>query len=195
MYEKHLYQNAGRFIDPHTMVWTRLLDAPVARVWEAVSTKQGLDAWWLCPVEIDLRPGGKFSHHWEDTIADLKEPEFIDFGRDPSGGAFMRFELRAEGGGTIFSFIDTWGKDAVVVPENSQLPASAGAIDTVQPGGPGTPWSGVAGGWHNTIDHLEAYISGKDIDRSNADWAERCRFYAVYLAEHFRWLELVSSTP
>jgi len=68
-----MLENAGRFIDRHTMVWMRKLDVPVARVWEAVSTKQGLDKWWMCPVEIDLRPGGAFSHHWENTITDYKD--------------------------------------------------------------------------------------------------------------------------
>ena len=60
----YMLENAGRFIDSHTMVWIRKLDAPVAQVWEAVSTKQGLEEWWMGrSVEIDLRPGGAFSHH------------------------------------------------------------------------------------------------------------------------------------
>ena len=68
-----MFENAGRFIDRHAMVWIRKLDVSVEQVWKAVSTKQGLDEWWMCPVEIDLRPGGAFSHHWENTIMDLKE--------------------------------------------------------------------------------------------------------------------------
>jgi len=64
----YMLENAGRFIDSHTMVWIRKLDVPVAQVWEAVSTKQGLEEWWMGrSVEIDLRPGGAFSHHWEST--------------------------------------------------------------------------------------------------------------------------------
>ncbi len=53
-----------------------------------MSTKEGLDEWWICPVEIDLRPGGVFAHHWKNTITDLGEREYIDFGGDPfkSGG-------------------------------------------------------------------------------------------------------------
>ena len=63
MFASDLYQNAGHFINRHNMVWIRKLEVPVPQVWEAVSTKQGLDAWWIVPVEIDLRLGGAFSHH------------------------------------------------------------------------------------------------------------------------------------
>lgn len=37
-----MLRDAGRFIDRHSMVWMRWLDAPVERVWEAVSTQEGL---------------------------------------------------------------------------------------------------------------------------------------------------------
>ena len=60
MFERDLYENAGKFINRFTMVWIRKLNVPIKHVWEAVSTKQGLDEWWMCPVEIDLQPGGAF---------------------------------------------------------------------------------------------------------------------------------------
>lgn len=186
MFESDLFENAGRFIDRHAMVWIRKVDVPVTQVWEAVSTKQGLDAWWMCPVEIDLRPGGAFAHHWENMITALKEHEYIDFGGDPFGSGGMRFELKADGQGTVFSFLDNWAEDAV--PEKTILPEGAEAIDIYQPGGPGTPWSGVAGGWHGSIDELETYLTGKALNHSYEDL---CRFYAGYLADHFRWLELM----
>ena len=176
-----MLENAGRFIDPHTMVWMRKLDVPVARVWEAVSAKQGLEKWWIVrSVEIDLRPGGAFSHHWENTITDYKENEYIDFGG-------MRFELKADGETTVFSFIDNWAEDAV--PGKTMLPEEEAAIDAHQPGGPGTPWSGVAGGWHGMIDALETYLTGKTFDNS---WEDLCRFYAGYLTDHFRWQKLMA---
>jgi uncharacterized protein YndB with AHSA1/START domain len=176
MFERDLFENAGRFIGRHAMVWIRKLDVPVAQVWEAVSTKQGLDQWWMCPVEIDLRPGGAFSHWWENTISDLKEQEYIHFADDPFGSGGMRFELKPDGAGTVFVFLDTWAEDAV--PEDSVLPAEADAIDTLQPGGPGTPWSGVAGGWHGSIDALETYLTNNTIDHPYEDL---CTFYADYL--------------
>jgi uncharacterized protein YndB with AHSA1/START domain len=186
LFENDLFENAGRFIGRHAMVWIRKLDIPVTQVWQAVSTKQGLDKWWIRPVEIDLRPGGIFAHHWEDTIVDLKENEYIDF-RHAFGG-ILRFELKADGEGTVFSFLDTWAEDAV--PEKTILPDEADEVDIYQPGGPGTPWSGVAGGWHGSIDHLETYLTGKVLNHS---YEHLCRFYAGYLADHFRWRELTSA--
>lgn len=186
MFTQAFFGNAGRFIDRRTMVWIRKFDAPVAIVWTAVSTKQGLDEWWMRPVEIDLRAGGKFSHHWENTITDLKENEFIDFSV-PAGTGGMRFELKADGKGTVFSFID-WMPEGIL-PDETMLPQTAGAIDTIQPGGPGTHWSGVAGGWHDSMDALETYLTGKAFEHSYEDL---CKWYAGYLADHFRWRALVS---
>ena len=180
MARNDLVENAGRFVGRHAMVWTRGFDVPVEQVWEAISTKDGLDKWWITPVEIDLRVGGLFSHHWENTILDLKECEFIDFGG-------MRFEIKAVAATTVFSLLDVWQEDAV--PPGSEL-SGRDAVDTVQPGGPGTPWSGVAGGWHCAIDDLETHLTGKAFEHSFED---RARFYADYLTDHFRLLAYVSS--
>ena len=185
--ENDTLENAGRFLDRHAMVWIRKLDLPASQVWEAVSTKQGLDAWWISPVEIDLRPSGAFSHHWGNTITDLKEFEYIDFCGDPSRSGGMRFELKADGEGTVFSFLCNWAADSV--PKASLLPEETDGIDTRQPGGPGTPWSGVAGGWHASIDDLETHLTGRTFHHSYEDL---CRFYTEYLADHFAWLDLMT---
>lgn len=76
------------------------------------------------------------------------------------------------------------------MPEKTVLPEGADAIDTHQPGDPGTPWSSVAAGWHGSIDELETYLTGKALNHSYEDL---CRFYAGYLTDHFRWLELMSA--
>ena len=177
-----MLRDAGRFIDRHSMVWMRWLDAPVNRVWEAVSTQEGISKWWIVDkVEFDLRPGGMFNHHWEDKINDFKENEYIDFSNVSFGAGGMRFELKADENGTVFSFIDNFKEDAIP-------PAAGDPIGVVQPGGPGTPWSGPAGGWHAIIDGLETYLTGRTFSHSYEDLQ---RFYAEYLADHFRWLELM----
>jgi len=179
-----ILNDAGRFIDRHSMVWMRKLDAPIERVWEAVSTKDGLSKWFLVStIEIDLRPGGVFSHHWESRINDFKEREYIDIGDETFVGVGMRFELKADGEGTVFSFLDNWADGAV--PDST---VDAEPFSSAQPGGPGTPWSGVAAGWHGTIDALEAHLTGKKFEHSMEDLT---RFYADYLADYFRWLELM----
>ena len=102
-----MYNNASRFIDHHTMVWMRKLSVPSAKVWETISTKDGLDNWWLCPVEIDLRIGGKFSHHWVNTIIGIENRVSIDFG-GAQPDSFMRFELQTDGDETVFYLIDSF---------------------------------------------------------------------------------------
>ncbi len=143
MFTSDLYANAGRFINRQNMVWIRNLDVPVTKVWEAVSTKQGLDEWWITPVDIDLRLGGSFSHHWENTITGLKEHEYIDFGDEAGNSGGVRFELKINGDGTVFSFLDSaiWTEDEV--PGKTELPASANAIDKVQPAAQGLPGRGL----------------------------------------------------
>ena len=105
---------AGRLAAPRAMVWIRGIDAPAADVWRLVSTLDGLAKWWIVlPSVLELRPGGTFRHRWENTVHDLREGEFIDF-REPNGSyagtGGMRLELRPEGGGTAFAFLDTWAE-------------------------------------------------------------------------------------
>ena len=98
-----MLNNAGRFIDRHSMVWMRKLDAPVERVWETVSTKEGLSKWWIVnKVEIDLRPGGLFKHHWENTVDDFKNNEYIDFRETSVGFCGIHIHLEAQGTGASY---------------------------------------------------------------------------------------------
>ena len=124
-----MLKDAGRLIGRYGMVWIRRLEAPVAEVWQAVSTTDGLSRWWLGGAPhytIDLKEGGVFQHHWRSTVSDFKKYEYIDFENESWIGGGMRFELKPEGDATVFSFL--------VLGE--------------QPSGP-------AGGWHGGIDALE----------------------------------------
>ena len=96
--------------------------------------------------------------------------------------------MKADGEGTVFSFLCNWAEDAV--PKKTVLPEGADAIDVRQPGGPGTPWSGVVAGWHGSIDKLDTHLTGESLNHSYEDL---CIFYASYLTDHFRWLELMSA--
>ena len=67
-----LTANAGKVVGIRGMLWIRRLSIPIEDVWTAISTKEGLDKWWLTrSVEIDLRPGGLFRHHWTNTVRDF----------------------------------------------------------------------------------------------------------------------------
>ena len=130
------------------MVWLKRLSAPVERVWQTVSTKEGQEKWWLVPPkEFELRPGGVFQHHWDNTVASFRKHEYIDFNENTgayelTGG--MRFELRADNQSTMFVFLDTWAEDMVAKSDERDLAEQAG--------GPGTPWPGDAAGWHAMVD-------------------------------------------
>ena len=80
VYSPEVTANAGKVVGMRGMLWIRRLSIPVEDVWKAISTKERLDKWWVIrSVEIDLRPGGLFRHHWTNTVRDFKTNEFIDF--------------------------------------------------------------------------------------------------------------------
>jgi hypothetical protein len=135
--------NAGKLVDG-AMVWTRRLDVPVERVWQAISTHDGLSQWWMpgSPNEIDLRLGGEFRHHWKSTIVGLAEHEYIDLESEPGFGR-QRFEVAAEGDGAIFTF-----------REPIEDPAR---VDTEFYAGP-------AAGYHCMIDGLEMHLTDEQFE-------------------------------
>ena len=170
-----LLENAGRLVDRRSMVWFRRLAVPLGDVWNAVSTRDGLRGWWMRPekIEIDLRPGGVFRHHWDSTVLEVQDRAVIAY-------AEMRFELQPDGDATLFAFVARWSPD--YAPPPSDVPE--GALPTRQPGGPGTPTSDVCAGWHGAIDALQKALTGKS---SRHTWEEGCQFYEAYLADLVAW--------
>ncbi|HJM88547.1 MAG TPA: hypothetical protein QF624_02845 [Dehalococcoidia bacterium] len=93
----------------------------------------------------------------------------------------MRFELgTVDEHTTMFMFLDTWGPDAVL--------ESGGGDEAEQAGGPGTPWPGVAAGWHAMVDRLESVAGGREAEH---DYDELTRFYVGYLRDMYRWNAMV----
>lgn len=94
----------------------------------------------------------------------------------------MRFELKADGGGTVFSFLD-------IMKEQDTRPDPEF-------------YAGPAGGWHAMIDALEMDLTGKKFevgaDRdalgrppSGSYEDDLIKFYRSYPADYFRWLDLM----
>ena len=187
--ERNLIADAGHLVHRHAMVWIRRLDAPIEVVWQTVSTKEGLEKWWLVPPkEFELRPGGAFKHHWDNTISDFSKHEYIDFVENTGAYALtggMRFELKADGQSTMFMFLDTWA-------ESHKIPDSGDENLVEQPGGPGTPWPGVAAGWHAMVDKLASVINNRDYSHTYEDL---CAFYLGYLRDLYRWNAMVQRSP
>lgn len=185
--DEQILANAGHLLDAHAMCWIRNLESPLDEVWRTVSTLEGLQKWWIapgCAKAFDLRPGGIFTHHWTNTVERFQEAEYIDFKGYPGalvGTGGMRFELLPLAPeATRFSFFDTWAPDA--------QPGQGPPEQAAQPGGPGTPWSGVAAGWHSMLDQLEVVLG-----RATAvpSYDELCAFYVRHLTDLFRWREMV----
>ncbi len=183
--DRNLLADAGLLVDRHAMVWIRQLNAPVEQVWETVSTIEGLKKWWIVPpAKFELSKGGAFNHHWNNTIADYEEHVYIDFVEntgDYASTGGMRFELRRiDDNTTMFMFLDTWGPD---------MHAEVGkGKEAEQPGGPGTPWPGVAAGWHAMVDKLEYVIDGRETGHT---YEELTEFYVGYLRDLYRWNDMV----
>ena len=164
-----LLANAARLVGERSMLWVRRIEVPVERVWPIISTKEGLDQWWLGRVEIDLKPGGLFKHHWNNKVRDFREMEFINFGPSDEEGApnhLMRFAIAPDGDATIFSFLDTF--------EGSDSPLTL-------------PW--IASGWHGTVDALEHALTGRKIE---TDFGLGGEFYWRYLRECHAIASMVS---
>jgi uncharacterized protein YndB with AHSA1/START domain len=163
LYHETLLANAGKLVGSRGMLWVRRFDRPIEDVWHAVSTKEGLDQWWLTrDVEIDLRPGGIFKHHWTNTVVDFETSAFIDFGAPPDASGrehqLMRFALSRDGEGTVFSFFDSFA--------GHQLPLTV-------------PWT--AAGWHQGLNTLETALTGRAIEQH--DFGLGGEFYWRYLRE------------
>src|SRR5688572_15022296 len=58
--------------DDGTLVHEAMIKAPIEKVWEAFTTKAGLESWMAAHAEIDLRVGGKMRTNYrpEGTIGD-----------------------------------------------------------------------------------------------------------------------------
>ena len=179
--------NKGEFLDANTMVWKRTLGADLSRMWSAVTKEEELAKWYM-PTEINLTVGGEFSHAWTGHIGELKENECIQF--DNKDGGHTRFEIRSlDASTTAFSLID-------------QLPADLKweeeGMASKQPGGPGTHWVGVAAGWHDFVDRLEAYINGSpvetDVYTDTEAYDKLVQQYNTYLTSYYEGKATASVT-
>ena len=178
-----LLADAGRLVDRHAMAWIRRLNAPLDTVWETISTKDGLAKWWGMPIHaLELRVGGAFNHHWNNTVTAFKERDYIDFA-EPKGNyaatGGLRFEITPDGEATMFTLLDTWHEGSTF-EEDGPL--------AHQPGGPGTPWIGVAAGWHSGANSLRHLF---DRNAPNHSYEHLCRFYACHLSDMYRWHDMV----
>ena len=145
----------------------RQLGHPVERVWAALTEPDQLIAWWG-EAEVDLA-GGAFTVRWLNTddagnsvvmrarITELDPPHVLEIAGEPHG--VLRFELRADDGGTVLSFTST-----LELPDDYRAKVLAG--------------------WHCHLDFLAGALEGRRADLVNvADgpWAAIHERYAAAL--------------
>jgi uncharacterized protein YndB with AHSA1/START domain len=140
--------------------FARLLDAPLERVWRALTTSKEVSAWFT-KAEVDLREGGTytldFSQYGHEgiypyRILTLEPPRVVEFQFGEHEDDVVRWELFADGERTLLVL-------------TNRLNGSADA-------------AGQLGGWHYHLDRLPGYLAGEP-DSRPAD-------HAASITAHYR---------
>lgn len=129
------------------------LAAPPARVWAALTTAEGLAAWFGQQASIDLRPGGEARMSWDDgptqrlVVERVEEPSVFGFtwpiyglaAEDPRR-TYVEFTLEETATGTRLTVVESGF--AQLPPEEHKV-----AFD------------GNTHGWRAELDELVAYLA------------------------------------
>ena len=128
------------------------LAAPPDRVWAALTTAEGLGAWFGHEATIDLRPGGPVRMRWTDgTAVDMRvqrveEPTVFGFTwpiyglpEDDPRRTYVEFTLEPSGAGTRLTVVESGFSQ---LPEDVYRKAYDGNTD----------------GWAKELGELAAYL-------------------------------------
>jgi uncharacterized protein YndB with AHSA1/START domain len=137
---------------PDRIVRTVEIAHPPSRVWAAITTAEGLGAWFGDTATIDLRPGGAAQMTWTSgdraqmRIERVEEPAVFGFTWGISGLAdddprrtYVEFTLEPTGAGTRLTVVESGF---------AQLPGEAHR----------KAFDGNTGGWAKELDELVAYL-------------------------------------
>jgi uncharacterized protein YndB with AHSA1/START domain len=105
---------------PDRIERTMEIDHPLAKVWAALTTAEGLAAWFGNEAEIDLRPGGSASMRWAEGFAvdmrveRVEEPTVFGFTwqiyglpEDDPRRTYVEFTLEPAGAGTRLTVVES----------------------------------------------------------------------------------------
>jgi len=125
---------------------------PQATVWAALTTAEGLGAWFGNQATIDLRPGGAAEMTWTSgdradmRVERVEEPSVFGFTwhiyglpADDPRRTYVEFTLEPAGGGTRLTVVESGF---------AQLPDDAH----------NTAFGGNTKGWQSELDELVAYL-------------------------------------
>ena len=125
---------------------------PPAKVWAALTTAEGLSAWFGKEATIDLRPGGSASmgfdggHTADMRVERVEEPNVFGFTwhiyglpQDDPRRTYVEFTLEPAGAGTRLTVVESGF---------AQLPEDAHHV----------AFEGNTGGWASELGELVAYL-------------------------------------
>lgn len=103
---------------------TVIFNAPIQKVWEAVSTSEGIATWFM-PNDFEPKIGHEFTLQSPFGPSPCKVQEFdppnrLSFAWDRFGWC-VSFELKEQGGKTEFTLIHSgWGEPDEIIPAPSE---------------------------------------------------------------------------
>lgn len=178
--------NIAVFVGRYAMKHTRTYPHPIERVWRAVSTAEGLNAWYVPVWTVEPGLGGAWSCTYGNPSLEALEASDLGFGHgvitawDPRRlvdyGGQHRFELTEVDDGTRLDWTQTYDPALRFPKLEATLPGG-------NPGGPGYPmFPGGQAGNHVAADDLGDYLAGRPIHSvaGDAHWVELTRVYHAY---------------
>jgi uncharacterized protein YndB with AHSA1/START domain len=164
-------EDLAQFVDRWTVRYVRLLSVPVPRVWEAVTTAEQMNLWFIPVVSLEARLGGRCSFSWGQaesdaiacTVTRFEPMKVFEVATDADPESILRFELEPVDAKTRFTFTDRFSR--IVPPDALALAAaSPGNKLLALPAGSDTPIrAGILEGYHLVMDGLGEFLS--------RDWA------------------------
>jgi uncharacterized protein YndB with AHSA1/START domain len=135
-----------------------VIDAPINVVWAVLTEPDHVSGWFGDTAEIDLRPGGSFTHHWEGPprrhtehgrVDRVEPPRYLSYRwfRDADTreehATLVEFTLTEEGARTRLRVLET-GFSKLDWPEDKQT----------------DDFEGHREGWEQELDALRDYAEG-----------------------------------
>lgn len=132
-----------------------IVDAPVERVWDALTSAEQITGWFGDRASVDLRPGGAAEFHFDgygnfNATVERVEPKTAfsyrwarekDVAPDAGNSTLVEFTLKPEGAGTRLRVVET-GFASLALPEAEQVRHFE---DNTQ-------------GWQSELDELRDYV-------------------------------------
>ena len=140
------------------LTFTRTLSHPREKVWRAITEAEHLEAWFPTTIEGERATGARLRFAFREGEGPTEEGEMLVY--DPPSilefrwgkGETLRFELRADGEGTLLTFVNRFDE------------LGKAARD--------------AAGWHVCLDDLARHLAGEEPDTGTDEWR---RVHAGYV--------------